>query len=116
MVVIRLARGGSKRNPFYQLVIADRRMPRDGRFIERVGYYDPMVKGHNMQLRVERDRVTYWLGQGAAASLRVKHLIKQLKKSLEAAKVDLVKVSSSKKAQKATKAKEKRATEKVYKE
>ena len=121
MVVVRLARGGSKRSPFYHIVIADRRMPRDGRFIERVGYYDPMAKGHNIQLQVERDRIVYWLGQGAAVSLRVKHLIKKFEKLLEeATKVALVKVSSSEKAQKAkmikeSKTEEKEATEEIFK-
>nr|WP_304984995.1 30S ribosomal protein S16 [Coxiella-like endosymbiont] len=85
MVVIRLARGGSKKNPFYHIVVANKRMPRDGRFIERVGYYNPIARGHDVRLRVEKDRVNYWLSQGAAASLRVKHLFKQLEKSPEKA-------------------------------
>lgn len=78
MVVIRLARGGNKKKPFYHIVVANKRMPRDGRFIERVGYYNPIARGHDVQLRVQKDRITYWLGQGAAASLRVKYLLKQL--------------------------------------
>lgn len=102
MVVIRLARGGSKRNPFYQVVVADRRMPRDGRFIERVGHYDPMVKRHGVQLRIEKDRVTYWLGQGAVPSVRVKYLIRQLSV-----------VHSYKKAYKSTMIEELKAVESV---
>ena len=83
MVVIRLSRWGSKKDLFYRIVIADNRMPRDGRFIERVGYYNPVARGHSMRLQVKRDRIAYWLSQGAATSLRVKHLIKQLEKSPE---------------------------------
>ncbi len=70
MVVIRLARTGSKNNPFYHIVIADKRKPRDGRFIERVGYYNPMARGQDVRLQIESERVDYWLGQGAQASDR----------------------------------------------
>ena len=85
MVVIRLARGGRKKNPFYHIMVADRRMPRDGRFIEQVGYYNPMARGHDVRLRIEASRVAYWISQGAIASLRVKCLIKQLEKLPEEA-------------------------------
>lgn len=85
MVVIRLSRGGSKKNPFYHIVVADRRDPRDGRFIEHVGYYNPMARGHDVRLQIEKERIEHWLGQGAQASLRVKHLIKMLEKSPEEA-------------------------------
>ena len=85
MIVIRLARGGRKKNPFYHIMVADRRMPRDGRFIEQVGYYNPMARGHDTRLQIETDRISYWLGQGAMTSLRVKHLIKQLEKLPEEA-------------------------------
>lgn len=86
MVVIRLARRGSKKNPFYHIVVADRRMPRDGRFIEQVGYYNPMARGHDVRLRIVKDRVFYWLSQGASTSLRVKYLIKQIEQLPEEAK------------------------------
>lgn len=85
MVVIRLARGGSKKNPFYHIVVADCRHPRDGRFIEHVGYYNPMARGRDVQLQVEKERIAYWLDQGAQATLRVKHLIEKLEKSPEEA-------------------------------
>lgn len=83
MVVVRLARGGSKKNPFYQIVVADCRRQRDGRFIERIGCYNPMAKGHGVILQVEKERMIYWLNKGAQASLRVQHLIKKLEKSAE---------------------------------
>ena len=83
MVVIRLARGGSKKNPFYHIVVTDKRSPRDGRFIECVGYYNPMARGQNIQLQIEKDRITHWFNQGAQTSLRVQYLIKKLKKSPE---------------------------------
>ncbi|AKQ33828.1 30S ribosomal protein S16 [Candidatus Coxiella mudrowiae] len=119
MVIIRLARGGSKKKPFYHIVVTNRRMPRDGRFIEQVGYYNPMARGHDVRLRVEKDRIAYWLSQGAAASLRVKHLFKQLKKSpKEAQKGDPRKgelkraqAEQSAKAQKAKMAEEAKAKE-----
>lgn len=81
MVVIRLARRGSKKNPFYHIVVTDKRNPRDGRFIECVGYYNPMARGQNIRLQIERDRIAHWFNQGAQTSLRVQHLIKKLKKS-----------------------------------
>lgn len=77
MVVIRLARGGSKKRPFYNIVVADSRERRDGRFIERVGFYNPMAQGKAEGLRVALDRVTYWLGVGAQPSDVAVRLIKQ---------------------------------------
>ncbi len=75
-VVIRLARGGAKKAPFYRIVAADRRMPRDGRFIEKLGTYDPMLpQGHEQRVTFNQDRVQYWLGQGAKASDRVHRLL-----------------------------------------
>ena len=91
MVVIRLARGGSKKNPFYQIVVTDCRHPRDGRFIEHIGYYNPMVKGHNVMLKVEKERIVHWLNQGAQATLRVQYLIKKLEKSVKRNKDNLCK-------------------------
>lgn len=79
MVVIRMARGGAKKNPFYRIVAADKRMPRDGRFIERLGFFNPTARGQEERLRMDIERVEYWLGQGAQASTRVKSLIKDAK-------------------------------------
>lgn len=84
MVVIRLSRGGAKKKPFYQMVVADSRRSRDGRFIENVGFFNPMAKGQEERLRVDLDRVEHWIGQGAQPSDRVASLIKGHKKALEA--------------------------------
>jgi small subunit ribosomal protein S16 len=75
MVVIRLARGGSKKRPFYNLVVADSRERRDGRFLERVGFYNPMARGNDEGLRVALDRVSYWSGVGAQLSPTVARLV-----------------------------------------
>lgn len=75
MVVIRLARGGSKKRPFYNIVVADSRERRDGRFIERVGFYNPVASGAAESLRVAQDRVTYWKGVGAQLSPTVERLV-----------------------------------------
>ncbi len=80
MVTIRLARHGSKKNPFYHVTVADRTASRDGRFIERLGFYNPVAKGQSEQLRLDLERVDYWLGVGAQPSDVVKNLIKQARK------------------------------------
>lgn len=77
MVVIRMARGGAKNRPFYYVVVADSRMPRDGRFIEKVGFYDPKASGAAPQFRISLDRVSHWVDQGAQPSDAVKKLIKR---------------------------------------
>jgi small subunit ribosomal protein S16 len=79
MVVIRLARGGAKKRPFYNIVVADSRERRDGRFIERVGFYNPVAAGGEQGLRVAADRVTYWTGVGARMSPTVARLVGQAK-------------------------------------
>ncbi|NDY91701.1 30S ribosomal protein S16 [Ideonella livida] len=79
MVVIRLSRGGSKKRPFYNIVVSDSRERRDGRFIERVGFYNPMAKGQAEGLRVALDRVTYWIDSGAQPSDTALRLIAQAK-------------------------------------
>jgi len=79
MVTIRLARGGSKKRPFYHLTVTDSRMPRNGRFIERVGFFNPIARGQEERLRVDSDRVDYWVSQGAQVSERVASLIKESK-------------------------------------
>jgi small subunit ribosomal protein S16 len=85
MVVIRLARGGAKKRPFYNIVVADSRERRDGRYLERVGFYNPMASGGEEQLRVVFDRVTYWKGVGAQASPTVDRLLEQAAKKVAAA-------------------------------
>ena len=77
MVVIRLARGGAKKRPFFNIVVADSRIRRDGRFIERLGFYNPLAKDGEEKLRVAQDRLTYWRGVGAQASPTVERLLKQ---------------------------------------
>jgi small subunit ribosomal protein S16 len=77
MVIIRLSRGGAKKRPFYSIVVADSRQKRDGRFIERVGFYNPTARGGEEKLRVDQERVDYWLSKGAKASERVAYLVKQ---------------------------------------
>ena len=80
MVVIRLTRGGSKKKPFYHLVAADKRSARDGRYIERLGYYNPSAAGQELKLKFDQERVDYWVGNGAQPSDRVKALFKQAAK------------------------------------
>ena len=77
MVVIRLSRGGSKHRPFFNIVVADKRVRRDGRFIERIGFYNPIAKGGEEGLRIVQDRLTHWIGVGAQPSPTVLRLIKQ---------------------------------------
>lgn len=77
MVTIRLSRGGAKKRPFYQMVVADSRKPRDGRFIENVGFFNPIAKGGEENLRIDLERVNHWIGTGAQPSERVAKLIKQ---------------------------------------
>ena len=85
MVVIRLSRGGSKHRPFYNIVVADKRVRRDGRFIERIGFYNPTAKEGEEGLRVAQDRLTYWQGVGAQASPTVARLVEQAKAATPAA-------------------------------
>jgi small subunit ribosomal protein S16 len=77
MVVIRLARGGAKARPFFNIVATDKRTRRDGRFIERIGFYNPIAKGGEESIRIAQDRLTYWRGVGAQVSPTVERLIKQ---------------------------------------
>src|ERR1700742_2618708 len=84
MVIIRLARGGSKKRPFYNIVATDSRSRRDGRFIERVGFYNPVAtKGES--LRIAQDRLTYWQGVGAQLSPAAERLVKQAQQAQPAA-------------------------------
>jgi small subunit ribosomal protein S16 len=84
MVVIRLARGGSKKRPFYNIVVSDSRERRDGRFIERLGFYNPLAAATEEGLRVAQDRVSYWVGVGAQPSNTVQRLIDQAKAKVAA--------------------------------
>ena len=81
MVVIRLARGGAKKRPFYNIFVADARERRDGRFIERVGFYNPMAAGGEQPLRLALDRVSHWTGVGARLSPTVERLVDQARKA-----------------------------------
>lgn len=79
MVTIRLSRGGAKKRPFYHVVATDSRSPRDGRYIERLGFYNPLATSTEEVLRVDVERVKHWLSKGAQASERVQYLIKEHK-------------------------------------
>ncbi|MBE9395964.1 30S ribosomal protein S16 [Pontibacterium sp. N1Y112] len=83
MVTIRLSRGGAKKRPFYHLTVADSRNPRDGRFIERVGFFNPQARGQEERLRVNLERVEYWQSKGAQVSARVATLLKDAAKAAE---------------------------------
>jgi small subunit ribosomal protein S16 len=77
MVVIRLSRGGAKARPFFHIVVADKRARRDGNFIERLGFYNPIAKDNEESVRIAQDRLTYWRSVGAQASPTVERLLKQ---------------------------------------
>ena len=85
MVVIRLARGGAKKRPFYHVVVAESRRAATGRFLERVGFYDPKAPEGRESLRVDVERVKHWAGKGAQLSPTVLRLVKQFGKSKKAA-------------------------------
>ncbi len=77
MVTIRMSRGGAKKRPFYHIVVTDSRSRRDGRFIERLGFFNPIAAGGEERLRIDLDRLQYWQSQGAQISERVNKLIKE---------------------------------------
>ncbi|MGR9106093.1 MAG: 30S ribosomal protein S16 [Gammaproteobacteria bacterium] len=81
MVTIRLSRGGAKKRPFYHLVVADSRSRRDGRYIERVGFFNPIARGGEDRLRLDHERIEYWKSQGAQMSERVCSLVKKAQKA-----------------------------------
>jgi small subunit ribosomal protein S16 len=85
MVKIRLARGGAKKRPFYHIIVADQRAARDGRSIERVGFYNPIAQGKEVPLSVDLDRVAHWIGVGAQPTDKVAQLIKLAQKQQPAA-------------------------------
>lgn len=76
MVTVRLSRGGAKKRPFYHITVSDSRNARDGRFIERIGFFNPRAKGQEERLRLDQDRIAYWQSQGAQLSPRVSTLVK----------------------------------------
>jgi len=77
MVTIRLARGGAKKRPFYHITVSDSRNARDGRHIERIGFFNPVARGNEERLRMDLERAAFWQGQGAQVSDRVKALLKE---------------------------------------
>lgn len=77
MVTIRLARGGAKKRPFYHVVVTDSRNRRDGRYIERIGFFNPVAVGEEVRLKIDAERAQYWVSQGAQASDRVAKLLKE---------------------------------------
>ncbi len=82
MIVVRLARGGKKSKPFYRVVVADQRFPRDGRFIERLGYYNPVFNREGDQvIEIDLERFDHWIKQGAKATPRVAQIIKRQRKA-----------------------------------
>ncbi len=82
MVSIRLSRAGAKKRPFYHMVVTDSRNGRDGRYIERLGFFNPVGKDDQENLRIDLERIDYWIGQGAQPSDRVKTLIKTQRKAV----------------------------------
>lgn len=88
MVTIRLARGGSKKRPFYHIHVADRRIARNGRFIERVGFFNPIANGAEERARVDLERLDFWCRQGAQMSDRVKSVVKAYRKATAGAAIE----------------------------
>ena len=84
MVVIRLSRGGSKQRPFYHVTVADRREARDGSFIDRLGFFNPIASGQEERLRIDIEKVEGWVAKGAQVSPRVKKLMKEYKAGAQA--------------------------------
>ena len=82
MVTIRLARHGGKKKPFYHVTVAERSAKRDGRFIERVGFYNPVARGQEEELRIDLERLEYWLSTGAQPTDRVRQLVTRWRKTV----------------------------------
>ena len=81
MVIIRLSRTGSKKRPFYHVVLADKRSPRDGKYVERLGFFNPIAKGNAVKLSLDLQRIEYWIIKGAQLSDKMNYLIKEYKKN-----------------------------------
>lgn len=101
MVTIRLARGGAKKRPFYGIMVADSRRSPRGRFIERVGFFNPRAVGGEERLRIDTERVEYWVGKGAQPSDRVASLLKEFAKGPEAIEAEKAKLAAAADAKKA---------------
>ena len=84
MVTIRLARHGGKKKPFYHVTVAEKSAPRDGRFVERLGFYNPVAQGKEEKLRIDLERFDHWLQVGAVPTERVGQLVKRWRKQLAA--------------------------------
>lgn len=85
MVTIRLSRGGAKKQPFYHVVATDSRNKRDGRYIERLGFYNPVARGDAQGVQIDLDRIDHWIGNGAQMSDRVRNIVKSYRKTAAAA-------------------------------
>ncbi|MEE9325893.1 MAG: 30S ribosomal protein S16 [Cocleimonas sp.] len=81
MVTIRMARGGSKKRPFYKIVVSDSRKPRDSGYIERLGFFNPRAKGQEVRLELKQERIDHWISEGAQLSTRVSTLLKESAKA-----------------------------------
>ena len=110
MLKIRLARSGAKKKPFFHITVADSRMPRDGRFIERVGYFNPISRGKEVRLEVNQERIDYWVSQGAQLSGRVLTLIEEIKETPEE-KIKREEKKEKRRLKKVTKSAEKKLKE-----
>lgn len=88
MVVVRLSVDGSKKKPFYHMVAADKRCPRNGRYLEEIGYFNPLAKGKAVRLYLKRDRITYWQSVGAQLSTRVASLVKEWDKMVVGSQIN----------------------------
>ena len=101
MVTIRLARGGAKKRPFYGIMVADSRCTPRGRFIERVGFFNPRAVGGEERLRIDTERVEHWVAKGAQPSDRVASLLKEFAKGPEAIEAEKAKLAAATEAKKA---------------
>ncbi|MEZ5583776.1 MAG: 30S ribosomal protein S16 [Candidatus Competibacteraceae bacterium] len=88
MVTVRLARGGAKKRPFYHVVVTDSRNRRDGRYIEKVGFFNPVARGQEVGISLNQERLKYWLDQGAQTSERVASLIKEQRRTAAQSSAD----------------------------
>jgi len=86
MVTIRMSRGGAKKRAFYNIVVTDSRNRRDGRYIERIGFYNPVAAGKEVELQIDMERAEHWLSKGAKASERVAALLKQIRNGSQTSK------------------------------
>lgn len=84
MVTIRLSRGGAKKRPFYHFTVTNSRNARDGRYIERLGFFNPVARGSQERLRIDLERVDHWVGQGAQLSERVANLVSEAREATAA--------------------------------